>query len=663
MCGIAGLLHFDGRPVDPALLDRMTDVLAHRGPDGRGTHIDGPLGLGHRRLAIIDLTPDGAQPMCNEDGGVWVVLNGEIYNFQALRAELEGKGHRFRSRSDTEVLVHLWEEEGPRLVERLRGMFAFALWDARARRLLLARDRFGKKPLYYRLDAASLRFGSEVKAILEDPAVPREPDLPALWDYLTYGYVPAPGTAFAGVRKLEPGHVLVVEADGRSRLSRYWALPMSPKRRLATRAEEDRAIEELLGELDEATRLRMIADVPLGAFLSGGLDSSSVVASMCAVTPPGGPRVRTFSIGFDEPAWDERAYADLVARKLGTAHETLVLRPDGVVDLDRIAWHYGEPFADSSCLPTFAVSKLARQRVTVALSGDGGDELFVGYRRYVGTHLDERLRGAPGFVRRAAYDRYLIHLLHQVPWLRTIGGELAHGRWLGDLPLADRYLTRIELLGRALKAELAGPALRSLVGTRDSADLVRRLIAASPGEAPAERCAHADVTTYLPDDILVKVDVASMAYGLETRCPLLDHVLAERVAVLPYRLKMRRLDTKLALKRAAGHRLPPEILTRPKAGFGVPIEAWFRGGVRGLLEERLLDAPRVVARGLIDEAGLRRLIDEHVGGARNHVNALFPLLMLETWLRQWIDPPAGAAIERRPAVTAAAGAPVAGAAA
>ena len=644
MCGIAGLLHFDpARPVDPELLDRMTDALAHRGPDGRGTHIDGPLGLGHRRLAIIDLSPDAAQPMRNEDGRVWVVLNGELYNFQALRAELEAKGHRFASRSDTEVLVHGWEEWGERLVERLRGMFAFALWDARARRLFLARDRFGKKPLYYRLTPEGLWFGSEAKAILQDPRVPREPDLLAIHEYLTYGYVPGPRTAFQGVQKLPPGHLMVVEADGRSRVQAYWSLKVSPKHAdLGTSpADVQRAAERVAELLDEATKLRLISDVPLGAFLSGGVDSSAVVASMCRASDRSGD-VRTFAIGFSNRAYDESGYAERVARHLGTDHRVLLLTPDLAPGLARIAWHHGEPFADASCIPTFAVSALARRQVTVVLSGDGGDELFCGYRRHVGTRLHERLSGASPLVRAVVENRVLIEALRRAG--RTnLAAELAHGRWQRELPPSDLYLTRLELVSPELKARLYADGLLLAARGRDARERVRLAIAGSAGETFTERCAHADAVTYLPDDILVKVDVASMAHGLEARAPLLDHVLAEYVAQLPFELKMRRLVSKRVLREAIRPRVPAEVLTRPKMGFGVPLEDWFRGGFKKLLREVLLD-PRSLGRGLFRPAEVARLVDEHVRGRADHQNPLFTLLMLELWFRLWIDPPAGSAL-------------------
>ena len=645
MCGIAGLLYFDPqRAVDAGLLDRMTDVLAHRGPDGRGTHRDGPLGLGHRRLAIIDLSPDGAQPMTNEDGTVWVALNGEIYNFQELRPQLEAKGHRFSSKSDTEVLVHGWEEWGERLVDRLRGMFAFAVWDARARRLFLARDRFGKKPLFYRLSEDGLWFGSEAKAILQDPAVPRVPDRLALHEYLTYGYVPGPRSAFEGIKKLPPAHTLTVEQDGRHRLAAYWALQLAPKHEGLGSSEADlrRAGERVSELLDEATRLRMISDVPLGAFLSGGVDSSAVVAAMCRQSPRGAAGVRTFAIGFQEPEFDESGWAERVARHLGTDHRVLMLTPDGAAGLSRIAWHYGEPFADASCIPTFAVSALARRHVTVALSGDGGDELFCGYKRHVGTRLREKLQESHPWLRGALENRVLIEALRRAG-RTTLAVELSHGRWQGDIPPSDLYMTRVEHISPALKAELYADPLLLLTRGRDARERVRLAIAASRGETFTERCAHADAVTYLPDDILVKVDIASMAHGLETRAPLLDHVLAEYVARLPFALKMQRLVTKRALKRAIRDRVPGEVLTREKMGFGVPLEHWFRGGFRSLLQEVLLD-PRALGRGLFRPEAVERLVSDHAAGRADHQNPLFVLLMLELWFRLWIDPPAGSAL-------------------
>jgi asparagine synthase (glutamine-hydrolysing) len=645
MCGIAGLLYFDrDRRVDPALLDRATDAIAHRGPDGRGVHLEGNVGLGHRRLAIIDTSDAASQPFSNEDGTIWIVFNGEIYNFQEFTDELKAKGHRFKSRSDTEVIVHLYEELGERVVERLRGMFAFAIWDGRRRTLLLARDRVGKKPLYYKLDREALRFGSEIKAILEDPAVVREPDPVALDRYLTYGYVPGPLTAFKGIAKLPPGHTLLVREDGRSELRRYWELRCGPKRRVETERDERAVEDDLLATLDEATRLRMISDVPLGAFLSGGVDSSAVVASMRKVS--GAELVRTFSIGFEEKEYDESEYAATVARHLSTTHEALTLRPpeDTASLLGKIAWHYGEPFADPSCVPTFAVSKLARARVTVALSGDGGDELFLGYGRYKGTALEAELENRP-LARALGTSRAGLWALTKLG-RRELANHLGHAR-VNRLAGELRYLPKVEHLSTEKKRLVCTPGfLEQIAPAGDAREIVLQRIRSSEGETLVERVAHADFTTYLPDDILVKVDVASMAFGLETRAPLLDHKLAELVATLPARLKMRGLETKSILKRALAPRLPREILHRRKMGFGVPLEHWFRGALSSLLEETLL-ARRALERGVLEERGVRQLLDEHRRGT-DWQYLLFNLLMLELWFRTWIDQKAPAPVASAP---------------
>jgi len=633
VCGIAGVLHFaPGRHADADVLDAMTDRLAHRGPDGRGTHLDGPLGLGHRRLSIIDLSDDGRQPMSNEDGSIWVVLNGEIYDFQRLRDELIGKGHTFRSRTDTEVLVHLYEEEGEAMLERLRGMFAFALWDSRRGRLLLARDRFGQKPLFYQLDHRGLRFASSLTSLLADPEVSRTPDPVGIHLYLAYGYVPAPHTAFTGISKLPPGHSLSVTREGGSALRRYWQFRLGPKFSVPDRAAERRLEEELAHKLDEATRLRMVSDVPLGAFLSGGVDSSAVVASMVEANT--GP-VRTFSIGFEEEAYDERAYAAEVARHLGTEHTDLVLRPEDAVPLDEIAWHYGEPFADASALPTFAVSKLAREHVTVALSGDAGDELFLGYHRYTATAKEELVRRAPAPIRGLARNRVALSLLSRggAPHLAA---QLAHAGAYRHANPVDLYCTRLELCGEALRHELYSPGFGFATRGVDPRALVRGLAGASEGETLVERCAHADALTYLPDDILVKVDVASMAFGLECRSPFLDHDLAEFAGRLPSRVKMRRLVGKRVLKRAIAPRVPKTVLNRRKMGFGVPLEHWFRGGFETLLRDRLL-SPEARARGLFRPDTVQRLVEEHTRGVRDWRNALYPLLMLETWFQVCVD--------------------------
>ena len=634
MCGITGVLHFTpGRVADEAVLATMTERLAHRGPDGSGHYLEGPLGLGHRRLSIIDLSDDGRQPMSNEDGSIWVVLNGEIYEHARLRDELIGKGHTFRSHTDTEVLVHLYEEEGEAMLARLRGMFAFALWDGRTGRLLLARDRFGQKPLYYQLDQRGLRFSSTLMSLLADPEVPRAPDPLGIHLYLNYGYVPAPHTAFSGIYKLPPAYSLSVERSGRSRLQRYWRYPQGPKFDVPNKAAERRLEEELLERIDEATRVRMVADVPLGAFLSGGVDSSAIVASMVAAAQ--GP-VRTYSIGFEEAEYDERVYAAEVARHLGTDHTDLVLQPDTATTLEEIAWHYGEPFADSSALPTFAVSKLARQHVTVALSGDAGDELFLGYHRYTALRKDELLRNAPRPLRDLARSRIALGLLSH-GGARDLAGHLAHSsHFPPHTDLVDLYCTRLELCNEVIRRELYAPGMAYATRGLDPRGLMRGLAAESEGETVVERCAHADALTYLPDDILVKVDVASMAFGLECRSPFLDHHLAEFAGRIPARLKMRRLVGKRILKRAISARVPRRVLERRKMGFGVPLEHWFRGGFSQLLRDRLL-SPEARGRGLFRQETVERLILEHTSGAVDQRNTLYPLLMLETWFQVCVD--------------------------
>ena len=631
MCGITGVFHFDrDRVVDQALLDRSTDVIAHRGPDGRGTHIEGSVGLGHRRLAIIDLSDVAAQPLSNEDGTIWIVFNGEIYNFQELKEDLEKKGHRFKSRSDTETIVHLYEELGEGVVEKLRGMFAFAIWDRRKQELFLARDRVGKKPLHYWTDGRTFRFGSEIKAITEDPQVPREPDLEALDHYLSFGYCPSPETAFKGIRKLPPAHTLTVSRSGEIRLRRYWELKMGPKRTDGLEGIE----EEILATLDEATKLRMISDVPLGAFLSGGIDSSAVVASMqrASKTP-----VRTFAIGFEEKAWDESEYARRVAQHVGTDHTELTLKPDSLEGIERLAWHYNEPFADSSLLPTSAVSKLARSRVTVALSGDGGDEVFIGYGRYMSLRLDEQIDALPYPLRLLAYRRPTARLLEMLGIGRMSGlaDHLVHARWRRYLPMVERYFCSIEVGSPDTKKRAMAQDFVRALGGHDARLYLRERIEKSDGENWTEKCAHADFTTYLPEDICVKVDIASMACGLETRAPLLDHVLIEKVARLPFALKMRGITGKMVLREALRTRLPGETLTRKKMGFGVPIEVWFKGGFAKLLEDVLLDK-KARERGILDPQGVRGLIEEHKarGGLQY---SLFSLLMLELWFRGFID--------------------------
>jgi asparagine synthase (glutamine-hydrolysing) len=626
MCGIAGkLFHDPARSVDAGLLERMSAILAHRGPDDAGVHRDGATALVARRLAIQDLSAAGHQPMASADGRLWIAYNGEIYNFLVLRDELERQGVRFRSRSDTEVILALYARHGPACLQRLRGMFALAIWDRAERTLFAARDRLGKKPLFYYQDADRFVFASEPKAILQDPEVPVAPDPVALHHYLTYGYVPSPWSMFRGVRKLPPAHYLVLR-DGRASLHRYWALRHTPKRT----GSEAALTDELLERLGEAVRLRLISDVPVGALLSGGLDSSAVVALIRRIT--GGP-VRTFSIGFDRPDYDETRYARLVAQHLGTEHHEAVVKPDAVSGVPRLVWHYNEPFADSSALPSLALCEMARGFVTVALNGDGGDECFLGYDRYLGTALLDRLGWVP---------RPLLGLGcaagRRLP--RGAAKSLVHRarRFTEVLGLAprDRYAAWMTCFGNADKRELYTPELAGALAATDSLALLDAAYAASDAPAFVERTAHADIQLYLPDDLLVKMDIASMAHSLEVRSPFLDHEVVEFAASLPLRLKLRGFTQKYVLRRAMRGLLPEPILRRPKMGFGVPIDHWFRHELREMAYDVLLDA-RARQRGYFRPEVVRRYLDEHVQGRANHHPRLWSLLVLEQWHRVFVD--------------------------
>ena len=622
MCGIAGMLAEPGRLADSRLLRAMTGILAHRGPDGDGHHEDGRVGLGHRRLSIIDLAT-GEQPMSNDDASVWITFNGEIYNYRELRRELESRGYRFRTASDTEVIIKAYEAFGPDCVGHLRGMFAFALWDARRRRLFLARDRAGIKPLVYAWNGRRLLFASELKALLQDPDLARELDSEALRDYLTFLYIPSPKTIFRGIRKLPPASYLLLDADGGEPvIRRYWQLEFRPE---AGRGEAE-WIEGLRAQLADAVQSHLVSDVPIGAFLSGGVDSGSVVALMARAAQ--GP-VRTFSIGFEDEAFDEVGYARQVAQRYHTDHYEFVVKPDALEALPRLAWQFDEPFADSSALPTYYVSKITREHVTVGLSGDGGDENFAGYTRYArALALHRGLDRGPGRLVR--------------PFL-ALGGRLlpSGARGQGYLALlgadpVDRYY-QIMTGGRI-------GALRGLLGA-DVRDSVM------PGLGPDRFRAHAgaaaahdyvaalqriDIETYLPEDILTKVDRTSMLVSLEARVPLLDHVLMEYVATMPTALKLSDAGGKAIFKHAMADALPHDVLHRPKMGFGVPLARWFRAELGDHAREVLLDS-RTRRRGLLDTDAVARLLEEHRSGHRDRATLLWAVLCLEEWARVWLD--------------------------
>jgi asparagine synthase (glutamine-hydrolysing) len=630
MCGIAGVLYADpARPVDPAVLQAMGDAIAHRGPDAEGFWTDPGLGLVHRRLSIIDLAA-GNQPIGNEDGSVQVVFNGEIYNFQELRAGLEAKGHRFRTRSDTEVLVHLYEEDGEELAGRLRGMFTFALWDRPRRRLVLARDRLGIKPLYIYRDAEKLLFGSELKAILAYPDVKRAIDVAALEDYFAFGMVPGARSIFAGIEKLPPAHVLAVRAEQLNAApQRYWQLRLEPDPKPSA-AEWQEAVR---AKVAEAVRLHLIADVPVGAFLSGGMDSSVVVASSAGATQ--GP-LQTFSIGFQEEAFSELPYARQVAERFGTRHVEEIVTPDAVALLDDLSRYYDEPFADSSAIPTFLVSRLASRSVKVVLSGDGGDECFGGYARYAHDLKEAALRRRlPGWLRRHALGP-LARVWPKADWLPR---PLRAKTRLTNLSLDPRaaYANTLALCRPPLRRQLLAPDLVAELNGYDPERLVRDSYALAPPDDDLGGMIAADVATLLPDDFLVKVDRASMANGLEVRPPLLDHELLELAARIPSPFKVREGETKWVFKQAFREHLPPVVVGRRKQGFEIPIDGWLRGPLRDMFESTVL-TPLAPVSTLVNQGTARQLYRAHLAGTGRHGGVLWSLLILARWVERYLNP-------------------------
>jgi asparagine synthase (glutamine-hydrolysing) len=625
MCGIAGLFLYS-ETVEGSrreILERMIRPLHHRGPDDEGFHLSGPLGLAHARLSIIDLN-GGHQPIFNEDRTIAVVCNGEIYNHRELRRELEARGHRFATRSDTEVIVHLYEELGAGCVERLAGMFALAVADSRERRMLLARDRVGKKPLYLADDGRRLAFASELKSLRNAGMIGSEIDPEALDLYLAYGYVPTPWTIFRGATKLPAGHLAVCDSRG-MRIERYWDLSFEN----VSDASEERLTSELEELLDGAVRARLESDVPLGAFLSGGIDSGTIVSFMSkAMDRP----VLTHTVGFSDRGTDEREDAAAVAAALGTDHLATEVRPDLRDVLPRIAWHFDEPFADPSAVPTWYVSRETRKRVTVALSGDGGDELFAGYKsRYGMALMEEKVRRMlPGGLRRG-----LLPLARVWPRSARLPRPLRLGGFLANVA-ADRdrayFSDRCHIPPR-LRERLGG-----IGGSRkfDPFVALEPHLARAPKE-PLARALYLDLKTWLTDDGLVKVDRMSMAHALEVRCPLLDHRIIEMAARVPSRLKMHDGQTKVLLRRVSERRLPKEILSRPKRGFAPPVTRWLREDLRDLSRDLLLD-PRSLSGELFDRKAVAGLLDDHGSGRLDAGWAIWTLLMLEVWGREVMRP-------------------------
>lgn len=613
--------------MDANLLERMNNTMVHRGPDGRGIFVSSGVGLGHRRLSIIDLE-SGKQPMGNEEGSIQVVFNGEIYNFGELRKSLKDKGHRFRTRSDTESIIHGYEEWGERFVERLRGMFAIALWDSREQKLMLIRDRLGKKPLYYSLAKNRLLFASELKAFLADSSIPREIDPAAVDAYMSFGYVPSPLSIFKSIRKLPPAHYAVCTRKGFA-VREYWRLAMNGE---APLHKEEDLLDQLSSIFHEAVKIRMISDVPLGAFLSGGIDSSLVVAAMSDLQDP--QPVKTTSIGFADGRFNELEFARVMATHCKTDHTEFVVDPNAVSVLEDIVWHLDEPFADSSAIPTYYVSKMARQKVTVALSGDGGDEVFAGYvKRYSMNRVEDRIRKIlPRQLRScAAFASRMYPQSNRLPrplrlkfFLRNISHTLEEA-YFRDMSFYFTPEMKHRLYRPEYAAETGDPApfsfLQTHFDTNRNPDVTTRV-------------QYVDIKTYLPEDILVKVDRMSMAHSLEVRSPLLDHKLIEFAGTLSSSLKLRGGDSKYILKKSMAHRLPQKILSRGKQGFSVPLAGWLRGELREFAEQTLFSSRRI-SREYFSNVCIEKIWNSHLSGAQDNASQLWALVMLELWHRKF----------------------------
>jgi asparagine synthase (glutamine-hydrolysing) len=635
MCGITGIFDTRGtRAVHVPSLQRMNDSQHHRGPDEGSVHVEPGVGFGHRRLSIIDIAT-GQQPLFNEDGSVAIVFNGEIYNYQSLIPELQGLGHVFHTKSDTECIVHAWEQWGPDCVQRLRGMFAFVIWDRNRQQLFMARDRMGVKPLYYALlDEGTLLFGSELKSLMayQAPggvALKRDIDPLALEEYFALGYVAEPRTVFRQAKKLPPGHSLVVQrgqAMGEPR--EYWDVRFTLDNPIGL---ED-ACAELTERLKESVRLRMIAEVPLGAFLSGGVDSSAVVQAMAGLSS--GP-VNTCSIAFDDPQFNESAFAQMVADRYATNHRVETVVSDDFDLIDTLAHLYDEPYADSSAIPTYRVCQLARKHVTVALSGDGGDENFAGYRRYRMHLMEERMRSAlPAGIRQPVFG-LLGRVYPKADWAPRVLRAKTTFEGMARTPV-EAYFHSVSILRGPMREQLFSPALKRELGGYDAQRVFDRHALKAGTDDALALIQYLDLKTYLVGDINTKVDRASMAHSLEVREPLMDHPLVEWLATLPNTLKIRGNEGKLLLKKAMEPRLPNDVLYRPKMGFSVPLARWFRGP----LKERVRDAvlgERLLGTGWFERSTLEQLVSAHQSGASDHSAPLWTLLMFEAFLRNVVD--------------------------
>jgi asparagine synthase (glutamine-hydrolysing) len=626
MCGITGLFDTRGRrDFERGLLQRMNDSQAHRGPDGEGLHVEPGVGLGHRRLSIIDIAT-GQQPLYNEDGSVVVVFNGEIYNYRELIPELQALGHVFHTRSDTEVIVHAWEAWGERCVDRFRGMFAFALYDRDRETLFMARDRLGVKPLYYAvLSDGTLVFGSELKSLLVHPRLRRDIDPCAVEEYFALGYVAEPRTIFEGTHKLPPAHHITFKrGQPLPQPVEYWDVRFT----LTSRMTNQEACDELHRRLEESVRLRMISEVPLGAFLSGGVDSSAVVATMARIASE---PVNTCSISFSDPAFDEARFAQQVADRYGTRHFVDRVESDDFDLIDRLATTYDEPYADSSAIPTYRVCELARRHVTVALSGDGGDETFGGYRRYKLHLMEEKLRSAMPLSMRQPLFSALGRAYPKADWAPRVFRAKSTFESLARNSV-QAYTHTMSVIREPLRSQMFAPGFKARLGGYSTSDLFARHASRAGTDDPLALIQYIDLKTYLVGDINTKVDRASMAHSLEVREPLMDHELIEWMATLPSSLKMRGQEGKYLLKKAMEPHLPHEIMYRPKMGFSIPVARWFRGPLEGRLRQTVLDG-LLMETGIFNGAVLKNLVESHQSGSRDNSAPLWTLVMFEAFLR------------------------------
>lgn len=627
MCGIVGFVNKDGRLAERAVLERMNEAIIHRGPDDDGFYIQENVALAMRRLSIIDLA-SGKQPIHNSDKTKWIVFNGEIYNYRDLRADLEKRGHKFYTRSDTEAIIHLYDEFGADCLQNLRGMFAFAIWDDTDKSLFIARDRIGKKPLLYSHQPnGDLIFGSEFQALLKHPSITREVDYEAIDSYLSYLCIPAPQTAFKQIRKLEPGHWMRWK-DGDIKTERYWLPDFSKKIKIS----EEEAIVETTRILRESTRMRMISEVPLGAFLSGGVDSSIVVALMAqeSSTP-----VKTFSIGFEEQDFSELKYAKRVAEHVGAEYHEFIVRPNALDVLPTLVDHYGEPYADSSAIPTYYVSKETREHVTVALNGDGGDESFAGYERYMAMEVAEIYRRIPR-VLRGAFIEGPINAYPTSELKKTRVRDVQRFFTSANEEITQRYFRWMSTFKPAVKADIYTTDFNAKLNGYEASDVLDRWFDQAKGLGVLDSTLLTDQMTYLPNDLLVKVDIASMANSLEARSPFLDHKVIEFAASLPENLKMNRFRVKYLLKKVAARLVPSEVVYRRKMGFGVPIGHWFRGEMKDFVKDVLLSETSL-SRGIIKREMIEKYVKEHISGDFDHAFQIWSLLMMELWFQRFID--------------------------